>query len=305
METLLVIGLPETGKTTFLAALWHVAGSEEVPASLRLRRLSDDSRYLNSIKNDWHLCQPSTRSIMVSERSGKLWLHDPGREDIGEVVFPDLAGEEFRDQWKIRQWSTDYHNLAQTARQLLLFVHPEKVVEPLTVAEVQQLAATAFNGVLGHGDRLELSAQEILDDGESALASSANEWDPEHAPTQVQLVGLLQFLEPFLVSKQPIRIAVIISAWDQVPKVDGLPTPQAWIEARLPYLDQYLRSNCELFTVRVYGVSAQGGSFKGDTSQLAAVQPASRRIIIEGPNCSPNDITEPIRWALGWRREDP
>jgi stage III sporulation protein SpoIIIAA len=49
----LIIGLPETGKTTFLAALWHVVTSEEVNESLRLERLHGDSKYLNEISAKW------------------------------------------------------------------------------------------------------------------------------------------------------------------------------------------------------------------------------------------------------------
>ena len=43
----LMAGLPGTGKTTFLAALWHVAKSHEVEGSMRLEKREGDQEYLN------------------------------------------------------------------------------------------------------------------------------------------------------------------------------------------------------------------------------------------------------------------
>src|SRR4051812_40467330 len=96
-SNLLVIGLPGTGKTTFLAALWHVAESEEIPDSLRLLRISDDARHLNSIKNDWQLFRPVGRSIVAPAQHASLLVRDPVQGAEGEIVFPDLSGESFRD----------------------------------------------------------------------------------------------------------------------------------------------------------------------------------------------------------------
>ena len=52
----LMVGLPGTGKTTFLAALWHVAKSHEVPGSMRLERREGDQEYLNWIADEWSKC---------------------------------------------------------------------------------------------------------------------------------------------------------------------------------------------------------------------------------------------------------
>ena len=141
----------------------------------------------------------------------------------------------------------------------------------------------------------------VLDDGDQQDGPPTVEWDLELAPTQVQLVGLLQFLEPYVAARSPIRLAIIVSAWDQVLQKSGEVNPAAWIPARMPYLDQYLKSHFEMLTVRVYGVSAQGGDLTSDVVRLSSISPASNRIIVRGVDCTPHDITEPVRWALGWR----
>ena len=89
-NTLLTIGLPESGKTTFLAALWHVAESEEVAGALKLERLSDEIQHLNMIKNDWLLCQKVGRSNLANAQFPTLWLKDPSNGAAGKIVFPDL-----------------------------------------------------------------------------------------------------------------------------------------------------------------------------------------------------------------------
>ena len=63
----LLIGLPETGKTTFLAALWQVVESDEVPGALRLEKLHGDREHLNKIRADWLCCSPMGRTIIAAE----------------------------------------------------------------------------------------------------------------------------------------------------------------------------------------------------------------------------------------------
>jgi hypothetical protein len=303
METsssLLVVGLAGTGKTTFLAALWHVAESQEVDGALQLVKISDEAKHLNSVKNDWLLFRSVVRSILAPSAPVSLWLKEHNGNTQGEVVFPDPSGEMFGDQWKNRQWTSEYDRLVQTADSVLLFVNPCRVKEPYTIAEMQRLAEAAFP------EEGELPAPEP----ETTLAPEqvntdlvgTEQWTPELAPTQVQMVGLLQFLEPHFAVRQPVRLALIVSAWDQIAQAASAHlSPTTWVCERLPYLDQYLRSHHELFTVQVYGVSAQGGDLERDHERLKSIDPASHRIIIEGPDCAKHDITEPVRWALGWR----
>jgi hypothetical protein len=295
MPNLLAIGLPEAGKTTFLAALWHVTEREEIPGSLRLERISENAKHLNSIKNDWLRFEKVVRTVPGQEQSATLWLRDETGA-IGEVVFPDLSGESFQGAWKERHWTKEYDQLVVNAEGLLLFMHPGTLKEPYTIAEIQKMAEAAFPEV-----PTEATTERTEHDDRQA-AEDLEEWDAEKAPTQVQLVELLQFVEQRVKAKLPIRLAVIVSAWDlaknDYPGEDGA---RRWLETRTSYLDQYLKSNFEQFVVRVYGVSAQGGDLKVDRERLQSFGRAADRILIEGPDCSPHDISEPVRWCLGLR----
>jgi len=299
MTNVLSIGLPGVGKTTFLAALWHVTESQEVPGSLRLDRISENAKHLNSIRNDWLRFEKVGRTVPGQEQPTTLWLRD-NHGLVGEVLFPDLSGESFEGAWVERHWTKEYDQIVSTAGSLLVFVHPGTIKEPYTIAEMQRMAEAAFPEEKP-GDEVEKQMEEAE---ESSAEGGAEDWSPLKAPTQVQLVDLLQFTEKVQKAKRPVRVAVIVSAWDLVrqdyPGEDGA---RNWLKERMSYLDQYLRSNFELFNVRVYGVSAQGGDLKKDRDALQNHIRTSERILIEGPDCGAHDISEPVRWCLGLRGE--
>ncbi len=295
MTNILSIGLPEVGKTTFLAALWHVAESGEVPASLSLERISENAKHLNSIRSDWLRLEKVGRTIPGQEQPTTLWLRDD-RGGVGEVLFPDLSGESFEGAWAERHWTKEYDQLVSAADGLLVFVHPETLKEPFTIAEMQRMAEAAIPEEEQGLASLQVEVEE------PSTEASVEEWSPLKAPTQVQLVDLLQFTEKTQRAKRPVRVAVIVSAWDLVREnYPGEAGPRQWLIDRMSYLDQYLRSNFELFTVRVYGVSAQGGDLKKDRDALQNHAHTSERILIDGPDCGAHDISEPVRWCLGLR----
>jgi len=297
MASVLGIGLPEAGKTTFLAALWHVTESEEVPGALRLERISENAKHLNSIRNDWLRLERVVRTVPGQEQPTTLWLRDE-RGPVGEVLFPDLSGESFEGAWKDRHWTNEYDEFVSVADSFLVFVHPGTLKEPYTIAEMQRMAEAAFpeeNQTAGN--------PQPGDGGDDApVEIPPEEWSAEKAPTQVQLVDLFQFTEKFRRMKRPVRVAVIVSAWDLVREnYPGDAGAGNWVKERMSYLDQYLRSNSELFSVRVYGVSAQGGDLEKDRNALQNHVRTSERIVIKGPDCAPHDISEPVRWCLGLR----
>jgi hypothetical protein len=64
----LMLGLPKAGKTTFLAALWHVLKPGEIPGSLLMGPREGDQEYLNRTpraSNSRHFAR--NRSRVVSD----------------------------------------------------------------------------------------------------------------------------------------------------------------------------------------------------------------------------------------------
>ncbi len=283
----LIIGLPGSGKTTFLAALWHVVTTREVPDSLQLIRFEGDRKHLNKIHKAWLQFREVGRTVQNTEQIVSMRLGLPGSDDSAELVFPDMSGESFRQQWVDRKWTKEYDALARESCGVLLFVHPTKVIAPNRIhSGVEDAVSLLDNGQHANGVAAAADDDTFLPD-----------WDPNKSPTQVQLVELLQFIEQQPHLENIRRVAVIVSAWDLVRARYN--SPQDWFSKRLPLLYQYLRANYERFPSRVYGLSAQGGVLDGDISRLQQYERQSERIEIVGEGCAPNDITAPVKWVMG------
>lgn len=237
---LLLIGLPNTGKTSFLAALWYVVGQPSIKSALTLEKLDGDSQYLNQIRDAWSDYRPVPRNKADTEKPVSMLLKNRATGHVARLSFPDLSGEAFRWQWTHRQLATTYDTSLREAKGGVLFVSPENITKPHLIGTV--------NAVLG-------------DIGSDATKRKARieekPWESENAPTQVQLVDILQFMADRTYFNPPFRLAVVISAWDRI----GNRRPSDWIATQLPLLKQFLESNDELFDVSFYGISAQGGKY--------------------------------------------
>ena len=169
-----------------------------------------------------------------------------------------------------------------------MFVHPGKLLE---TAWIDDANATFEEWGTDEDEGDEDGAGE----SEEEVDSAGTEWNPRLAPTQVQMVEILQFFNE--VSERRFRIVLVISAWDLVTEN---PTPGQWLEERLPLLWQFLTANPDRFDVTYMGVSAQGGEVEGKHSQVAGFSiTTSRRT---GFACAPDkechDISLPIRWLM-------
>lgn len=271
--TNLVVGLPRAGKTTFLAALWETIESGEIAESLRLGSMAQhDQTYLNRIRALWANCQPLPRTTMADEQTATLPFLDQNG-DPRSLVFPDMSGETFENQWTTRQWSSSFAELVDKCAGCLLFLHPEHIREPVMIAQ-----AIASNPLAAEGD------------------DQPAPWDPAQSPSQVVLVDLMECIARRLTSSEPLRVAVVISAWDTVRPANQ--TPLHWLRSQLPLFHQYLRANPELFILEVFGVSALGGSLDTDRERLLNIDRPARRIRVISPEGESNDITVPVRWLL-------
>lgn len=287
-HSVLVIGLPRTGKTTFLAALWDVVETESVDGSLILESIEGDKEHLNAIRDLWANCDEMPRTRVGKEKTVSMKLRDRSSNISGHFSFPDMDGETFEQQWTDRVWTESYEKLVVSSDTVMLFVHPKKVLEGALIRDARPLIAA-----LPKAD----STTNVVDasnvESSAEHAAPATRW----VPTQVQVLELLQFVLRKRGSNR-MRLGVIVSAWDMVMKL-GSTTPDKWIQERMPLLYQYLISNRESVDFRVYGVSAQGGDYKKNVAALRNKhKPCERIIIFEGATES-TDISLPVRWMMG------
>lgn len=282
-KQLLLMGLPGTGKTTLVAALWHLVESKEVDRSLSLQRLEGDRTALNQLRDLWMNATAPERTEQDTAQSVVLQLVPTVGGDPFTLHIPDMAGETYRSQWIHRQWTREHAERVQEADGILLAIHT-KIRKPTLLCEIQSAFA---------GEPPQSSSGRKT--GKPAIGRT---WEPEHASTQVMLVDLLQFALAARTGKSPLRVAVLFTAWDLLPAPS--PEPDVWLGQELPLLAQYLESNEGLLAIRCYGVSAQGGDYTKavDRQALAEQLLHSERIQIVGPECAPHDLTAPIFWLL-------
>jgi GTPase SAR1 family protein len=272
----LMLGLRGSGKTTFLAALWHYIESGEIDDRLSIPLLQLDRDYLNAARNNWLALRPVGRTSMRSSTEVSLTLHDKRLNARIDMSLPDLSGESFRLQWAKRKAPKTYVEFARSCDGAFLFVHPNDVarthvIKPLAVEQAEE------------------------EENCSTIAASTN-WTPTQSSTQVQLVDIIQLLLRMRESETKMRVAVIISAWDLVRA--KIP-PIVWLEGRLPLLSQFIRANPDRIASEIFGVSAQGGDLTADrASLLNATIPSSRCHVVRGNSLEQIPITAPLKFLL-------
>lgn len=285
-KSILVAGLPGSGKTTFLAALWHLVSSKEIETALEFASLAGcDAKHINQLAARWRDVAVQVRTQAGTLRNVVINLKSKSNGDM-RLMFPDSSGEDFREVWESRDCAADLAELITGSDSLLLFVHADKIEKPRWVFD-------------------EATIRKLLDlppDEEVPI-----DWSPRLAPTQVQLVDLLQLFSqgPLYVGRR--RLCLVLSAWDKTAPQDL--APRTYLRAHFPLLDQFLNAHPDKWDWIVAGVSAQGGDHsavnEGDkaraeqeTARLRAIDTPSKRIRVEGVGPTTSDLTVLIKWLV-------
>jgi hypothetical protein len=278
LRQLLVAGLQGTGKTSFLAIFYLAVDNE--PARLSLGSYKDDRNYLNKIAGHLLRGEETKHTPLPEPEQLSLSLKVV---DSGEPValrIPDLSGETWAHATKERWWTPTIEDHVDNAEAVLVFVHPD-LEAGATIGEARAAAEA-----VGVEPQPASDSEPTQSEGDFEVGGDS--------PDQVLVTDLLQ-LTVEQRGQRPARACIMISAWDTQP--DGL-TPEAFVAQNMPLLQQYIDSNQNWLTTRVYGVSAQGGDFERDRDQLLE-QDAVERAYVRAADGTEVEIEEPVTWALG------
>jgi hypothetical protein len=281
-KNIVLMGLPATGKTSFLAALWYLVQHSQVASSLRLEKLEGDSKYLNNISKAWAAYEPVPHTRIDSETVVSMLLKDVRTNQTLKLSFPDLSGESFTLQWTMRQFTQGYDTFLRGASGAILFVSPLQYLKPIRIDQANPLIEEILSGQ---------QKQEPLQDRSDPIKP----WNPERTPTQVQLVDLLQFILGHDYFAPPFRLAVVISAWDKPSQLNM--SPVEWLAKEFPLFHQFLSSNQKAFDTAIYGLSAQGGDYS-QRNALMDKTPSDRIEVVGIGISNSHDLTEPLQWLM-------
>jgi len=286
------IGLPGSGKSSFIGALWHVVESNEIISSYSISSQPEDREYLNMLRAAFLSCTPPERTKIEFPKTVELAFKNTETGQTTNFIFPDLSGETYSNQFSYRKLSEKYVDDLSLSNGIILFVNPHNLRKPNLITDADPMLA-----ILGGQDNCEKqSVQKDIDNS----ADNLQQWKTEFSQTQVVLVDLLQMVQKQI--KLPCRISIIISAWDLILNLreqNSDVNPKVWLKINLPLLAQYLEANSEDFIYNIFGVSAQGGNYIDEEKELMQeIIIPSERIKVQDENSINNDITLPIKWIL-------
>lgn len=277
-----IIGLPGSGKTTLLAAIWHSIQEPEADTDLKLHKLSNGNyEHLNALAKRWRAGEIQQRTQLSGMKSIEMRLINEKSMTL-DITFPDVPGEEFSRMWELRELDKSIEQ-TMAASSIVLVINGDTIQFPTWVADF-----TAITTATGLNDESE----------------DLRDWSADLAPTQVKIVDLLQLLMSDQLHVGKRRLSILVSAWDKV-EDEGL-TPAQLLKAKLPLLYQYLKSNRDPWTWKVWGLSAQGGVYEDpeknqeypETAALLDLDKPSDRIKVVDEKDVTTDITKPLVWLM-------
>lgn len=267
-KTLIFIGLPETGKTSYIAALWSYFKAKNYTDDLILDCLPDQREYIEGIATKWRHCEVLTRNVIGSYEKIDLSVKTSVSTSYN-IQFPDLAGEMFKHQFEDRELTKEFINMTKDADGAILFINPSMFLE-----------------ITSHNQFGDIGAPQIQ------TKQDLIPYDIKKAPQRIKIVDLMQILMTQV--NKNLKLAVIISAWDSM---EENITPQGWIESNLPFIATFIKHNFKEY--HYYGVSAQGGDYKIKRDELLNNDDPLNRIIVNDGGVISNIITKPLRWLMG------
>lgn len=272
MRKQLVIGMPGSGKSTYIGALRHLVVDGEVDLDFGFKRFSGDERHLNALEQKWLACEEMDRTGGANEAWVEMILSDREAGDENALAIPDLRGELFVRPAARSRFPRDLYDAVRDAEGFLLFTNVDRQDDTIRIDDLA----------------------DIMDDEGAELLEPAA-FRPEEMPEEVMIVEFLQMANRRPLFPRRRKLALIVSAWDLVPDDTE---PLEWLLAHRPMLAQYLQHNSELWDVRVYGVSAQGGRLPAEATELQAIEIPSHRVRVVGHGASKHDLSAPLRWLV-------
>lgn len=282
-QTMILVGVPDTGKTNFLAGLWGTLRSRN--GILVCPVPPDNIKYLEDILS--HLLEgrfaPRTNKNINESRSDVLisvTMTEAGVQTSADLLVPDVTGELWKDAVETLEMPAQWMSDLQNASGAMLFV---RVLSDGIIAPLDWI--TAHNILRG----------ELVQPK-----------DKEALPTQVELCELLRFLELSLkphADGTPPRVAVIVTAYDRLDATIANNGPSRYLMQEYPLFSGRLNDAGPL-AIKVFGASVVGGDLDQDVdfrNQFLDGELSSFGYImteLNGTVQKISDITLPLAWLI-------
>jgi len=273
-----IMGLPNAGKTTYLAALWFSLNSPLMQNKIKLKTMCN-ATYLAELSKKWVNAEQLGRTKLGSEETDISIDIIDENENVFNLKFPDLSGETFQNQYEKRQILDELVEYIRSADGILFFINVGDIKGITFIAEMPNESGPPQSQ--NNSDEEKYSVRNPKQDD----------------PIQIQVIELLQFVEEIKESKTS-NLGIVLSAWDLTKKIDE-PSPEEFVKKKMNMLWQFLQSNKNIFKTSFWGVSAQGGKLDARNDLLDIVEPMERIITENNYGEISHDITLPIYKVVG------
>lgn len=271
-----IMGLPSSGKTTFLAALGYalLMSNEN---TITLENCSD-LEYINNIAGQWSSCCQTDHTHIETREEIRMTVSEAGGDGY-ELQLPDRAGELFKKKHRSESSMTELRSALWEDTKILFFINPTLIRPEPMIGDVSEKYRECVNTEKS-GQTDERLGENTLDPSSFALGDQA-----EH-------VELLQSaLESGLAL---IDITVVISAWDIIAKDERIKKPEDALYYRLPLLWQVIESHKDVLHINYWGISAQGGNWANpdEREQLLSKPCLNRAYAVDSDGSEVLDFTK-------------
>lgn len=282
--SIVMVGLPDSGKTNYLAALWDAlqAGKGRLSAPVPPDELTYVEEAL-ACQSRGEFAPRSDKNIEESRKDFSVAVRLKSQPDTPSinVVVPDITGELWKSAIETTEIAPEWMSELESATGAVLFIRirSESNSAPLDWVTTDRL----------------LTATKL---------SEADEKKSKGIPTQIALCELLRFLEHTVPSRgegvRP-RVAVAVTAWDLMDAETAAKGAAAFLRKEYPLFAGRL-DDIESLEVALFGVSAVGGDFEdpvfkerylnGEVTGYVTTG-GGKALVVEA------DVTMPIAWILG------
>jgi hypothetical protein len=265
-----------------------------------------DRSYLAQLGEQVSLLKEMTRTDVNSDEGLELLVELEGLGEV-DLRIPDLSGETLRLLVEDRAWHDLLRRAFTDSDAVLLFVHPDRLRIPIRTNFTAELLADLMTSAPDdERDDTDKSADDDAEDPGKASDDSVGDTVPEFTPrlaaTAAKLIDAIENLLDARAPTAPLKVGIVISAWDVVEKAwaaDGRnPTPTAWLEHRLPAVWQVLKANSDRIDLAAFGVSAIGGRLPEDKAELEQRGSVfDRAYAVDGDGMRVT-LVAPLEWAV-------
>lgn len=284
-KSVLLVGGPDAGKTNYLGRLWMALDAET--GIISKDGLPPQVEYLRTIVNSLNAGEFAGRSAPGTFESTSIPVKWDGGNSSGHLLVPDCAGEQWEKIHKQREWDSRWEQAVAAMVGCILFFRVNSIhnVQPLNWSN--------------HAEVMQCINQ----------APDANAESPE-LPTQVVLVDWLHCLSTAYREirgiENPLRVSIVLSAWDMAQMEARDAAPDKYLSEQLPLLHDFLSGNPSLFQPKTFGVSIAGGILSNEETpfmkQYLKTDPNRNGYVVlatEKKLLKSSDLTLPLAWAFG------